>query len=107
VYTSTFLNSIQSFYDLKEYPINFTGIFMVHIDPTYTKAFCADYPAHGQAGEHLALTQRCTLTNMLQVLIKVKTEVSNIIEIVRVDQQGGEQFSQTPPATPAFPSLAQ
>jgi hypothetical protein len=44
---------------------------------------------------------------MLQALIKAKAEVLNILNIVRVNQRGGEQFYQTMPATPAFPSLAE
>jgi hypothetical protein len=40
---------------------------------------------------------------MLQALIRAEAEVSNILDIVRVHQRGGEQFYQT---TPAFPSLA-
>ncbi len=46
---------------------------------------------------------------MLQALIKAKAAVTNILEIVPVDQRGGEQFYQDPPAppgaAPAFPSL--
>jgi hypothetical protein len=56
---------------------------------------------------HLGLTQCCILTNILQALIKVKTKVSNILKIVCIDQCSGEQFYQTPPATPAFPSLSE
>jgi hypothetical protein len=43
---------------------------------------------------------------MLQTVIKAKTEVSNILEMVRIDQGSGEHFYQTPPATPSFSSLA-
>jgi hypothetical protein len=106
VYYSTFLNTIRLFYDLEEYPLDIARIFMAHIDSTYTKGFCARYPSHGQAPDCLAITQRCILTGMLQELIRAKTEVSNILDIVHVNQRGGEQFYQTTPATPAFPSLA-
>jgi hypothetical protein len=108
VYYTTFLNAIQSFYDLKEYPINIAGIIMANIDPIYAKGFCANYSAHSQACEHLAITQHCILINMLQALIKAEAAVTNILEIVRVDQRSGEQFYQAPPGTaPAFPSLAE
>jgi hypothetical protein len=107
VYYSTFLNAICLFYDLEEYPLNITGIFMAHINPTYAKGFCAHYPSHGQAHNCLAITQRCILTDMLQALIRAKAEVSNILDIVRVDQRGGGQLYQTMPATPAFPSLVE
>jgi hypothetical protein len=46
VYYTTFLNAIRSFYNLEEYPIDIAGIFMAHIDPTYTRGFCANYPDH-------------------------------------------------------------
>jgi hypothetical protein len=107
VYYSTFLNTMQSFCDLEEYSIDIAGIIMVHIHSTYAKGFCAHYPSHGQARKCFALTQRHILTNKLQALINPKTKVSNILNILRISQQGGEQFYQTPPATPAFPSLAE
>jgi hypothetical protein len=94
------------FYDLEEYPLNIAGIFMVHIDPTYAKGFRAHYLSHSQVRNRLAITQCCILTDMLQALIRAKAEVSNILNIVRIDQHGGEQFYQTTLATPAFPSLA-
>jgi hypothetical protein len=81
---------------------------MAHIDPIYAKGFCANYSAHSQARERLAITQRRILINMLQTLIKAETAVINILEIVRVNQHSGEQFYQVPPGTaPAFPSLAE
>jgi hypothetical protein len=80
---------------------------MAHINPIYAKGFCANYSAHGQARERLAITQRCILIDMLQALIKAEAAVTNILKIVRVDQRSGEQFYQDPPGTaPAFPSLA-
>ncbi len=39
VYYTTFLNAVCSFYDLEEYPIDTTGIFMDHIDLTFAKGF--------------------------------------------------------------------
>jgi hypothetical protein len=108
VYYTTFLNAIQSFYDLEEYPINIAGIFMAHINPIYAKGFCANYSTHSQARERLAITQHRILINMLQALIKAEAVVTNILEIVRVNQRSGEQFYQAPPGTaPAFPSLAE
>jgi len=107
VYYTIFLNAIQSFYNLEEYPINIAGIFMAHIDPIYAKGFCANYSAHGQARERLAITQHCILIDMLQALLKAEAAVTNILEIVCVNQRSGEQFYQAPPGTaPAFPSLA-
>ena len=58
---------------------------MAHINPIYAKGFCANYSAHGQARERLAITQRCILIDMLQALIKAKAAVTNILEIVLVD----------------------
>jgi hypothetical protein len=92
VYYTTFLNAIRSFYDLEEYPINITGIFMAHINPTYAKGFRSNYPDHGKIRSRMALNQRHILTNMLTALIKTKNEVSNILDIVGINQQGGEQF---------------
>jgi hypothetical protein len=46
VYYATFLNAIRLFYDLKEYPLGITGIFMAHIDPTYAQGFRAHYLSH-------------------------------------------------------------
>jgi hypothetical protein len=80
---------------------------MALINPTYAKGFCAHYLAHSQTCDCLAITQRCIFTDMLQALIKAKAEVSIILKIVRVNQRGGEQFYQTPPATLAFPNLAE
>jgi hypothetical protein len=108
VYYTTFLNAIRSFYNLEEYPINIAGIFMAHIDPIYAKGFHANYSAHSQACKRLAITQRCILINMLQALIKVEAAVTNILEIVHVNQHSGEQFYQAPAGTaPAFPNLAE
>ena len=108
VYYITFLNAIRLFYDLKEYPIDVAGIFMDHIDPTYTKGFRAHYPNYGKARPRDALTQRNLLNNMLSALIKTKNDVSNILKIVS-GAQGSKQFHLAPPggAVPAFPSVAE
>jgi hypothetical protein len=81
---------------------------MAHIDPIYAKDVRANYSAHGQARKRLAITQRCILIDMLQVLIKAKAAVTSILEIVRVNQRSGEQLYQAPLGTaPASPSLAE
>jgi hypothetical protein len=49
VYYTTFLNAVRSFYDLEEYPIDITGIFMDHIDPSLQKGFRMNYPDFGKA----------------------------------------------------------
>ncbi len=50
------------------------------------------------------------VTDMLMVLIKTKNEVSNILDIIRVGQQGGEQFlassHHAASSTASFPSIA-
>jgi hypothetical protein len=107
VYYTTFLNAIQSFYDLEEYPINIAGVFMGHIDWTFAKSFRVHYPDYGQVCNRSAVVQHRILTKMLRVLLKVETDVSNILEIVGVDKRGGEQFYFTPPAIPAYPSIAE
>ena len=70
VYYTTFLNAVCSFYDLGEYLIDIAGIFMDHIDPTFTKGFQSNYPDFGKARSRAALTQRTLLTDMLCALIK-------------------------------------
>jgi hypothetical protein len=111
VYYTTFLNVIRSFYDLEEYPINITGIFMAHINPTYAKGFWSNYPNHGKIRSHVALDQHQILTDMLTALIKTKNKVSNILDIVRVNQQGGEQLlassHHAASSTASFPSVTE
>jgi hypothetical protein len=106
VYYRTFLNAIRLFYDLKMNPINVAGIFMDHIDPTFTKGFRAHYPDFGKARPRVAFTQRCLLTDMLSALIKTENDVSNVLEIVS-GAQGSKQCHMAPPggAVPAFPSV--
>jgi hypothetical protein len=83
---------------------------MAHIDPTYAKGFWSNYPDHGKIRSRVALDQRRILTDMLTALIKTKNEVSNILDIVRVNQQGGEQFlassHHVASSTASFPSVA-
>jgi hypothetical protein len=108
VYYTTFLNAIRSFYDLEEYSIDVAGIFMVHIDPTFTKGFRAHYPDFGKARPSVALTQRRLLTDMLSALIKTENDVSNVLEIIS-GARGGKQFHIAPPGgpVPAFPSVGE
>jgi hypothetical protein len=110
VYYTTLLNVIQSFYELEEFPIDIVSIFMAHIDPTYAKGFRANYPDHSKVRFCVTINQRRTLNNMLKALIKMETELSNILDIVWVDQRGGNQFLTGSPQTAAcptsFPSIA-
>ncbi len=110
VYYTTFLNEIRSFYDPEEYPINIAGIFMAHIDPTYAKGFQSNFPDHRKIRSCMALNQHRILTDMLTALIKTKNKVSNIFDIVRVNQRGGEQFltssHHTASSTASFPCIA-
>jgi hypothetical protein len=81
---------------------------MVHIDPIYSKDFCAHYPAHNQAHNHLAITQCCILINMLQALIKAEAAVTNILEIVHVASVAVSSFIKLPqlPLVQHLPSQA-
>jgi hypothetical protein len=92
VYYSTFLNAICSFYDLEEYPINLAGIFQDHIGLSLQKGFHSHYPLYGQTRTKLAITQRLILFAMLNALIKAENDLTNIRDIIRVEQHGGEQF---------------
>jgi hypothetical protein len=92
VYYSTFLNAICSFYDLKEYPIDLAGIFQDRIDPLLQKDFRSHYPLYGQTCTKLAITQRLILVAMLNTFIKVENNLTNICDIVRVEQRRGKQF---------------
>ncbi len=102
VYYNTFLNAICLFYDLREYPIDLAGIFQDHINPSLQKGFCSHYPNYGHSCSKATITQRTILVNMLNALIKAKNDVTNICEIVRVEQLGGEQFH-----VQAHPSVAE
>jgi hypothetical protein len=106
VYYSTFLNAIRSFYDLEEYPIDLAGVFQDHIDPSLQKGFRAHYPLYGQTRTRAALIQRSILVDMLNALIKAENDLTNIREIVRLEQGGGEQFHSSGRGQ-ANPSLAE
>jgi hypothetical protein len=93
VYYTTFLNAVRSFYDLEDYPIDITGIFMDHIDPSLQKGFRMNYPDFGKARPRAAIAQRSLLTDMLTALIKTETSVDNILQVVGV-HRGGEQSAQ-------------
>ncbi len=92
VYYSTFLNAIRLFYNLEEYPIDLAGIFQDHIDPSLQKGFRTHYPLYGQTCTKAAFTQRSILVNMLNALIKAANNLTNIHDIVWVEQCRGEQF---------------
>jgi hypothetical protein len=92
VYYSTFLNAIRLFYNLKEYPINLAGIFQDHINPLLQKGIRAHYPLYGQTHTKAAFTQQSILVDMLNVLINAENDLTNIRDIVWVEQRGGEQF---------------
>ena len=91
-YYTTFLNAIRPFYDLEEYPIDLAGIFQDHINPSLQKGFRTHYPLYGQTRSRTAITQRNILTDMLTALIKAENDISNIKDIIRGEQGGGEQF---------------
>jgi len=91
VYYTTFLNAVRSFYDLEEYPINITGIFIDHIDPSLQKGFRMNYPDFGKARPRAAMDQRTLLTDMPTALIKTEASVDNILQVVGV-HRGGKQF---------------
>jgi hypothetical protein len=79
-------------YDLEEYPIDLAGIFQDHINPSLQKGFRTHYPLYGQTRSRTAITQRNILTDMLTALIKAENDISNIKDIIRGEQGGGEQF---------------
>jgi hypothetical protein len=107
VYYTTFLNAIRSFYDIEECPIDIAGVFMSHIDPTYSKGFKSLYPNHAQIRDRSAVVQRRILSEMLTALLQAETNVSHILEIVGGDKRGGEQFHGSTPSGSSFPSLAE
>jgi hypothetical protein len=109
VYYTTFLNAVHSFYDLEEYPINIAGIFMDQINPSLTKGICMNYPDFGKARPRAAITQHTLLMDMLNILIKAKASVSNILEVVGV-ARGGKQFHagiSSGATALSFPSVAE
>jgi hypothetical protein len=82
VYYSTFLNALRSFYNLEEYPINLVGIFQDHINPLLQKGFRAHYPLYGQTRTKAAFNQWSILVDMLNALIKVENDLTNIRDII-------------------------
>jgi len=107
VYYTTFLNAIRSFYNMEEYPIDIAGVFMSHIDPTYSKGFKSRYPNHAQICDRSAVVQWWILSEMLTALSQAETDVSHILEIVGSDKHGGKQFHGSTPSGSSFPSLAE
>ena len=81
------------------------GIFQDHINPSLQKGFRSHYPAYGDTRSKAAITQRKILVEMLNALIKAENDVTNIRDIVRTEQMGGEQFLLSP--SPASPSVAE
>ena len=74
VYYTTFLNAIRSFYNMEECPIDIVGVFMSHIDPTYSKGFKSLYPNHAQIRDCSAVVQRRILSEMLTALLQAETD---------------------------------
>jgi hypothetical protein len=104
-YYTNFMNAIQSFYNLKEYPIDLTRVFQDHMNPSMQKSFCMHYPTFGATCLRNVITQLSILMDMLTPLIKAKNNLTNILNIVRVKQRGKEQF-HTSKICPTMPSVA-
>jgi hypothetical protein len=96
------MNAIPSFYNLEEYLIDLSGVFYDHMDPSMQKSFRAHYPNFGAARSRDAITQRSILKDMLNALIKAKNNLTNIWDIVHIEQRGGKQFA----TFQAMPSVA-
>ena len=91
--TITFLNAIYLFYNFEEYPINLAGIFQDHIDPALQKGFSVHYyPLYGQTRKKAFFNQRSILVNMLNALIKVENNLTNIHDIFWLEQRGFKKF---------------
>jgi hypothetical protein len=65
VYYTNFMNAIQSFCDLKEYPVDLDKVFQDHMNPSMQKSFCMHYPTFGATHSCNAITQRSILMDML------------------------------------------
>jgi hypothetical protein len=100
---SNFLNAICSFHDLKEYSINLAGIFQDHTDPALQKSFCLHYPNYRQTCSMIAITKRLILTDMLNALLKAKSNLTNICDIVHVEHMVAS--SSTPHNARPFQAL--
>ncbi len=105
VYYTNFMNAIRSFYNLEEYPIDLAGVFQDHMNPSMQKSFCVHYPTFGATCLCNAITQHSILMDMLTALIKAKNDLTNIRNIVHVEQRGREQF-HTSKICPTMPSVA-
>jgi hypothetical protein len=86
------MNAICSFYNLKEYPIDLAGVFQDHMDPLMQKSFCAHYPNFRAMRLRDAITKNSILMDMLNALIKADNNLTNIRDMVRMEQRSGEQF---------------
>jgi hypothetical protein len=84
---TNFMNTIRSFNNLEDYPINLAGVFQDHMNSSMQKSFRAHYPTFGATRSHDTI-----LMDMLTALIKAENNLTNICNIVRVEQRGGEQF---------------
>jgi hypothetical protein len=69
------------------------------------KSFCMHYPTFGATRSRNAITQHSILMDMLTALIKAENNLTNIRNIVRVEQCGGQQF-HTGKIFPTMPSVA-
>jgi hypothetical protein len=104
VYYTNFMNSIRSFYDLEEYPIDLAGVFQDHMNPSMQKSFCVHYPTFGATCSRDGITQHSILMDMLTMLIKAENDLTNILDIVRVEQCGREQCHASD-ICPTMPSV--
>jgi hypothetical protein len=103
VYYTNFMNAICSFYDLEEYPINLAGVFQDHMDPLMQKSFHVHYSNFWATRLRNAIMQRFILMEMLNALIKAKNNLTNIQDIMHVEQRSGMQLI----TFQAMPSVAE
>jgi hypothetical protein len=80
------MNAIHSFDYLKEYPIDLARVFQDHMDPSMQKSFHTHYPNFGATRLRPAITQRSVLMETLNALIMAKNNLTNIWDIVRLEQ---------------------
>ncbi len=93
VYYTNIMNAVCSFYNLKEHPTDLAGVFQDHMDPSVQKSFHVHYPNLGVTCLHNAITQHSILMDMLNALIKAENNLTNICNIMRIEQRSGEQFA--------------
>jgi hypothetical protein len=72
------------------------------MSPSKQKSFCALYPNFGVTRLRDAIMQHSILMNMLNALLKAENDLTNIRDIVRVEQRGGKQCT----TFQAMPSVA-